>query len=613
MKQIKISRCLMAVVLAAALLLCATPVAAESEGGLTFSVTERYTLQQPLAQVPVTFEATVKLPSYLAKNQSGGMIFSNYERTKVVDSMIFEVATGGKPCLALYKGSEAQRCVFDKINLFNDEWTHIAIVLKSENNSALCYINGKLEQAQTLRVPQGMSVGKTAHVGGDLQSSNYSAFRGVLRNLALYSDARTTEEIKADAKGTLDKDGLLVGYDFSKATDKTKTFSDLSGGKNDISYIGMSEFFTDKQAVKNYDFSLCVVGDIQRINNFYPEQVDTLYDWIVDNAKSKKMKMVMGLGDMTDTNRDVEWQKAKTNIQKMDGVVPYSLVRGNHDGVDKYNTYFPYAQYSNMLGGAYEENLLNTWQEFTAGNIKYLVVNLDYGPSDDVLKWAGEVIEAHPDHRVIITTHCYLFRDGTTMDAGDATPPTLTGGVNNGDDLWNKLVKKHKNIQLVLSGHDPCDDVVVTKVKGDHGNVTSMLINPQGTDDMYAGTGMVAMLYFSEGGNTVEIEYYSTVKKMYFRRSNQKTVDLTVLDPQPQEQPSDSAPTPQTSSSVPNISDGQQNASQSDQSDGKNDGFSMLVIGIAAGAVVLLAAVVSVVLLCRKKKALQTEQEQQET
>ena len=132
---------------------------------------------------------------------------------------------------------------------------------------------------------------------------------------------------------------------------------------------------------------------------------------------------------------------------------------------------------------------------------------------------------------MIITTHCYLFRDGTTLDAGDVVPPNKTGdnsgNANNGDQMWDKLVKKYPNILLVLSGHDPCDDVILTQTAGDNGNtVTQILSDPQGVDKAQGATGMVTMLYFSADGKTMTVRNYSTVRNKYYMGTSQMTVDM---------------------------------------------------------------------------------------
>ena len=48
-----------------------------------------------------------------------------------------------------------------------------------------------------------------------------------------------------------------------------------------------------------------------------------------------------------------------------------------------------------------------------------------------------------------------------------------------------------------------------------------MLIDPQYVDRDDGSTGMVAMLYFTEDGKHIQVEYYSTAKEQYFKEANQ--------------------------------------------------------------------------------------------
>ena len=120
----------------------------------------------------------------------------------------------------------------------------------------------------------------------------------------------------------------------------------------------------------------------------------------------------------------------------------------------------------------------------------------------------------------------------TTLDENDVVPPSQSNkDSNNGDHMWDELIKKHENIVLVLSGHDPYDNVVTTQTVGDNGNVvTQMLIDPQNMDVNAGPAGMVAMLYFSEDGKTVQLEYYSTARNQYWKACNQYTITLDVVE-----------------------------------------------------------------------------------
>ena len=286
--------------------------------------------------------------------------------------------------------------------------------------------------------------------------------------------------------------------------------------------------------LKSYDYSFAVIGDTQMITRYYPDKLSCIYDWIVNNTKSKKIKYVFGLGDITDSNSKEEWAIAKREIGKLDGIVAYSLVRGNHDSVGRFNTTFgKNSSYLKEIDGSYDNTVNNTYNIFTAGDTDYLALNLDYCLDENVLMWAEEVVSTHPNHNVIVTIHTYLTKDGTTLDSKDLNTPTSYGANYNGEDLWNKLISRHKNIVMILSGHISSGRIILSQAKGLNGNIVSqLLIDPQGLDfnKTIGATGLVAMFYISDNG-TVQIEYYSTVKDKYYMKDNQFTFQLSKVEP----------------------------------------------------------------------------------
>ena len=240
---------------------------------------------------------------------------------------------------------------------------------------------------------------------------------------------------------------------------------------------------------------------------------------------------MLGVGDVTQSqNNAAEFELAKNAIYKMNGVVPYSLVRGNHDNSPEYNNTFNNADYTSQFEGFYNDKIENSYRRMTIGDTKYLFITLDYGPEDEVLDWAGELCATYPDHKVIITTHAYLYADGTTIDTDDVCDPiTMNGRENNGETIWNKLGRKYENIFMIISGHISSDRVQVVEAEGDNGNiVTQMLVDFQSVDSDYGygSVGVVTMLYFSEDGKQVEVEAYSPIKQAYFREDNQFTFDI---------------------------------------------------------------------------------------
>ena len=290
------------------------------------------------------------------------------------------------------------------------------------------------------------------------------------------------------------------------------------------------DWFTDKEPVEDYAFSFALVGDTQVITLKHPNKLSKIYDWLIANKESKKIAHVFGLGDITNDSTDTEWQTAAQQIARLDGVIPYSLIRGNHDKAPQFEKFCCTETYLAQFDGFYRNAYTNSYRLFSVCDVDFLFITLDFGASDRILKWAAELIETYPDRKVIITTHAYLHKDGTTLDHNDGPAPTDEedgqGIVNNGDDMWDRLISKYENIFLVVSGHVGSDDVIITQTPGVNGNiVTQMLVDSQ-TLDKSTPSGMVVMLYFSNDGTTVSVEQYSTIQAKYYRRESQ--VDITV-------------------------------------------------------------------------------------
>ena len=289
----------------------------------------------------------------------------------------------------------------------------------------------------------------------------------------------------------------------------------------------------DKEPVKDYDYSFVVIGDTQIIcyndatkGTNYMSQV---YDWIVENKEAKKIEYVFGLGDITDQDwtesGPAEWKVATENIRKLDGVVPYSVVRGNHDREGLFNKAFNDDVYKSQFDGFFNRSVLDSYRTFSVAGDDYLFVTLDHGPSDLKLDWASDIISRYPDHRVIITTHWYTARDGLPGDVNDYgnAKPIIK---NHGEEIYNKLVKKHANIFMVMSGHLNSEGIVVQQRPTPAGNkVTNVLFDTQGMDDTDP-VGMISIFYFSKDGKTFDVECFSPIKNQYYRDANQFTVSI---------------------------------------------------------------------------------------
>lgn len=280
---------------------------------------------------------------------------------------------------------------------------------------------------------------------------------------------------------------------------------------------------------------LVLLPDIQTYSRLYPNILKSQTQWVLDHADS--IDFVLQQGDMTDHNIDKEWEVAASGLSMMDGKVPYAFVMGNHDlgknsnkrDSELFNKHFPYQKYSKTksFGGAFEEGKMdNVWHTFKAGGIRWLILCLEFGPRNSVLDWAGDVVKRHPHHKVIINTHAYMYSDDTRMGEGDRWLPqkyglgkdTGTNAVNNGEQMWDKLVSKYPNILFVFSGHVLNDGVGTLISEGDHGNkVYQMLANFQdGVKGANRGqTGFLRIVNIDIRKNRVNVETYSPYLKDY--------------------------------------------------------------------------------------------------
>jgi len=508
---------------------------ANANEGLPFDdATLIYAVEDDLEKEPITVEAVLFINKRTVGKNDCGTYFGNYHWDETTENIDFGVGTNGQPVMRIRNNSSIYTYTFDKVNLVGSDWVHLAVVRDSAKKEARCYVNG--EHVQTL--PMTENIAPVAlhdyKIGSNMLFMNSDYFRGAIKSLAVYSDVRTEAEIKKDVE-KLDKSDLLVAYDFSGAKDFPERVSDLSGNKNDAV---RNRIFFDAGPIptSEYAYTFAVLGDTQALAVNYPEHFADMYNYIYDNIEAMNIEAVLGLGDITDTfdgeNTPYEWEVALAGHKIIDDVVLNIPIIGNHDNAYLYNNTIANLNYADFVKRYDEIDLRNGYVTADIGGVPYLFIQFQFGPNDDILKWADGVVEAHPDHNVVVTTHGYLYHDGTTLDVGDM----YTAGMSNfGEAMWEKFISKHKNIVLVLSGHVGSDYVVVNQRKGVNGNtVTEMLIDFQSSDNAHwftkNGLGVVNLFHFSADGKKLTVETVSTVLGKHLMELNQITLDLDVAN-----------------------------------------------------------------------------------
>lgn len=506
--------------------------AAEPTTGIKLEDGDYYETRPKSLMLPSTYEATVYFPR--GQTGRGGVIIGTYSDAKT-PLFNFEIYENGAPRIYVNANDSAVTNYdvrFDKVNVFNGKLTHIAITVDHTAGVWSCYVDGALKQTVNAPAPKPFLITNKIRLGGDHREGNGQYFKGIIQEVALYRDVRTAAEVASDATATtFDKDKLICAYDLSANPVKTPPTTVICAGDSGIDFKFYSDWIRDLPEPENYAYSFALVGDIQSLTYYYPEKLPVLFDWIRDNAESKKIKFAVGLGDITDKNKATEYQLVNRMYEKLDGVVPFSIIRGNHDKANgMFEKYITRSKYYDQITGSYDHTMRNTYKIIEVGEVKYMFMNLDFLLKNEVITWANNIIAENPDCRVIVSTHIYMNSSGKYYTlTGESGIGTKHGCENNGQDLWDKLLSRHENIIMMVCGHNPTDNIYYRTKTGVNGNkVVELLVDPQETDKTYNATGLIAMLYFSEDGRNVEVQYYSTVKQAFFKKNNQFKLTIDV-------------------------------------------------------------------------------------
>jgi hypothetical protein len=287
-------------------------------------------------------------------------------------------------------------------------------------------------------------------------------------------------------------------------------------------------------------FVLAVLPDTQYYSLLFPGIYSAQTSWIVSNAKARNIPYVLHLGDIVNNNTAAEWAHAHESMALLHGLVPYALSTGNHDYGPSgdastrdtlLNDYFSFQQHAGMstFGGAYESGKLdNTFHLFSAGGRDFIVVSLEWGPRDAVVDWANTIMDRHPDRDGILITHAYMNNNDRRYDWKDIGNPQdfdphlygTPGGVNDGEELWQKLVRRHRFL-MTLNGHVLGDGTGYLASVTDLGNTCHQILSNYQFRNL-GGEGYMRLMEFLADGKTVRVYTYSPLYDSYMIEADQK-------------------------------------------------------------------------------------------
>ena len=256
---------------------------------------------------------------------------------------------------------------------------------------------------------------------------------------------------------------------------------------------------------------------------------DTWARWTADNLQRQRIVFVSHVGDIVDRNSAEQWEVARRCMDHLHGRIPYGICPGNHDMTGSgdsslFQRYFPQTRFEAFpwYGGAFKagteeetvsDDNANSYQQFSAEGLDFVVLHLECNAPDDVLQWADKVLDEHAGRRAIVTTHMFLGpreHPKTARDYFDAPKGVMNWKKRHGDrgntpqQMWDKCFRKHANLFLICCGDQSRTQAMRQTLTGEHGNQVYAVLSDYGVNGL-------RLYNFRPGANLIEVTTYNPV------------------------------------------------------------------------------------------------------
>lgn len=250
------------------------------------------------------------------------------------------------------------------------------------------------------------------------------------------------------------------------------------------------------------------------------EVFHAITQWIVENREAQRIVFVTHVGDIVNSaGAREEWEVARAALDRIHGVVPYGLSVGNHDmntstgekplfeeffGAERFREF-------DWYGGSADNNA-NSYQLVSAEGVDLIFLHLECNAPDEVLEWAGGVLEEHADRRAIITTHMWL---GPMIPWGELSYHHIGKGRmqwikchrdgnrgNTPQQMWDERVRFHPNVMMVLCGDQRSTQALRMQTVGEADNIVHELLSD-------IRDGYIRLLRFHPAQNRIDVMTFS--------------------------------------------------------------------------------------------------------
>jgi predicted MPP superfamily phosphohydrolase len=255
------------------------------------------------------------------------------------------------------------------------------------------------------------------------------------------------------------------------------------------------------------EYTFIWLSDTQYYAENYPHVLEKQVNWIVSEKDKLNIQYVIHTGDLINkANKRIQWERADRLMGVLDNqLIPYGVLAGNHDLVKGKNGYSEFTKYfddtrfkENPWYGETYQNNKGHYDVISAEGDDYIIVYLGWGINQPDIDWINDVLKQNSDRRAILAFHDYLYTDGERSPIGQK--------------LFEQVVKKNKNVELVLSGHYHGASVKADDIDDDGDEKTDrtvyqVLADYQGAPE--GGQGFLRVLTINPKQETIHFTTFS--------------------------------------------------------------------------------------------------------
>ncbi|MBA4348113.1 MAG: hypothetical protein C0413_04605 [Clostridiales bacterium] len=251
------------------------------------------------------------------------------------------------------------------------------------------------------------------------------------------------------------------------------------------------------------------ISDTQGYASTFPENLNTMTQWIVDNRERLNIQYVLQSGDLVnDMLREKEWNTIASAFDVFVGKIPVFGIAGNHDIKGMMHYYDDFHAVMSRLNytahpdfGIEEAQGRRRYNLVTIGHEDFIIIGVGYNIQAVDYDWLNQTLAQYSDRTAILIAHWYLeLREDTELIA-DAK-------------LLHRVVAANPNIRYVLCGHRHGLRHVEEMYDDDQDGtpertVQAIMVDYQALPN--GGDGYLMLLTFNVVDRTVSITSYSPV------------------------------------------------------------------------------------------------------